>query len=96
MRTQVSQRAYLLVSMGVAEIDDTKAVTTVRTIAEVKRIVYEDVMRDQVNSRKSPSFYTLKSVLDGFRKNLSTVDPYSPCLDECPSFSCMVVPHSTT
>jgi hypothetical protein len=35
--------------MGVAEIDDAKAATTVRTVAEKKRIVCEDEIWDQIN-----------------------------------------------
>ncbi|KAG2340285.1 hypothetical protein BDR05DRAFT_950555 [Suillus weaverae] len=35
--------------MGVAEIDDAKTATTARTIAQEKRIVYEDVIWDQIN-----------------------------------------------
>jgi hypothetical protein len=39
--------------MGLAEIDDAKAATTARTIAEEKRIVSEDVIQDQMLLKKN-------------------------------------------
>jgi hypothetical protein len=37
---------------GVAEVDDAKAATTARAIAEEKRIVSEDVIWDQILLKK--------------------------------------------
>jgi hypothetical protein len=39
--------------MGVAEIDDAKAATTTRTVAEEKRILSEDVIWNQMLLKKN-------------------------------------------
>ncbi|KIK35445.1 hypothetical protein CY34DRAFT_812132 [Suillus luteus UH-Slu-Lm8-n1] len=46
--------------MGVAHVNDAKATATVRTMAEEKCIMSEDVMGSAEYSRKTGGFYVLK------------------------------------
>ncbi|KAG2755802.1 hypothetical protein P692DRAFT_201782433, partial [Suillus brevipes Sb2] len=50
---QQTSQCWRLLSMGLAEIDDAKAPTTARTIAEEQRIVSEDVIQDQMLLKKN-------------------------------------------
>lgn len=55
-KEQLSEAA----SMGVAHVNDAKATATVRTMAEEKCIMSEDVMGSAEYSRKTGGFYVLK------------------------------------
>ncbi|KAG2750574.1 hypothetical protein P692DRAFT_20408208 [Suillus brevipes Sb2] len=49
---QKTSQCWATAFMGVAEVDDAKAATTARAIAEEKRIVSEDVIWDRILLKK--------------------------------------------